>query len=71
MIKLIESFGYLISLTVSKFKEFLDIRSLSDNEKTDVTKNIQLDIFVIPYKTTIVIIYEIPQKTNWISTDNT
>lgn len=61
----------MISLTVSKFKEFLDIRSLSDNEKIDVTKNIQLDIFVIPYKTTIVIIYEIPQKTSWISTDNT
>lgn len=61
----------MISLTVSKFKKFLDIRSLSDNEKIDVTKNIQLDIFVIPYKTTIVIIYEIPQKTSWISTDNT
>lgn len=56
---------------MSKFKEFLDIRRLSDNEKIDVTKNIQLDIFVIPYKTTIVIIYEIPQKTSWISTDNT
>lgn len=34
MIKLIESFGYMICLTMSKFYEFLIIRRMSDNEKT-------------------------------------
>lgn len=34
IITLIESFDYMICLSVSKFYEFLKIRSMSDNENT-------------------------------------
>lgn len=40
LIKLIQSFGDMISLTVLKLQEILNIRSMSDYKRTPSLKNI-------------------------------
>lgn len=49
--KLIESFGYVICLNVSKFIEFLNKRSISDNEKTPSLRLKPQTLLKLNYKT--------------------